>query len=260
MKHKITKGTTLFFVAVSALFTIMTLHIKPIQLKAKVFVYEYKKDVVSRHVEDYISAPQTIIDKAMLDMSSVKESPGVYPASINYMKRAYRFTIKVVEPIKPMAKAKRVQLHVNPNTEVWANDVLTILDKTRKIHAYFLNEDGSLVSHKAFSTDGQYIENLIAKDQTGNRSPKFRVKIIVGRLGDKPILEGVDEITIKVGSVFDPMQGVNAYNNDNQDITKNIVIIGNTVNTKEKGIYEVIYKVVDDNNLMTQRSRKVIVR
>ena len=62
--------------------------------------------------------------------------------------------------------------------------------------------------------------------------------------GYKPVINGVDNIRVKKGSYFYPLDGVSAYDAENGDLTSNISVKGN-VDTNKVGEYELIYSVAD---------------
>ncbi len=53
------------------------------------------------------------------------------------------------------------------------------------------------------------------------------------------------DVTLTVGHKFDPMEGVTAMDKEDGDITKDIKVIENNVDTEKAGDYKVIYKVTD---------------
>ncbi|MDU7550081.1 MAG: NPCBM/NEW2 domain-containing protein, partial [Clostridium perfringens] len=75
---------------------------------------------------------------------------------------------------------------------------------------------------------------------------------------DKPILTG-EEVALNIGDSFDPLQGMVANDPEDGDITKNIKVINNNVNTKRGGNYVVSYEVTDSHGNKTTLDRKVSV-
>lgn len=67
-----------------------------------------------------------------------------------------------------------------------------------------------------------------------------------------------ENITIKKGSTFDPLQGVKAIDNG-KDITTSIVVEENNVNTRRTGKYEVRYSVTDLAGNTTEKTIIVTV-
>ncbi|MDU3338066.1 DUF5011 domain-containing protein [Paraclostridium bifermentans] len=66
--------------------------------------------------------------------------------------------------------------------------------------------------------------------------------------------------TIKVGDTFNPLDGVTAIDKEDGNITKDIKVIKNIVDTSEVGIYKVTYKVTDSKGASTTKSILVTVR
>ena len=69
----------------------------------------------------------------------------------------------------------------------------------------------------------------------------------------KPVISGVENITIKQGSDFKIMEGVTATDKEDKDLTESIKVTGE-VNTNIPGKYELTYEVTDsDNNTVTAK-------
>lgn len=73
-----------------------------------------------------------------------------------------------------------------------------------------------------------------------------------------PVIFGVDDITVNVGSDFDPLSGVSAIDDLDGDITTELVITEN-VDTTTSGVYLVRYDVSDSQNNQTIELRYVTV-
>jgi|AKYZ01.1.fsa_nt_gi hypothetical protein len=258
VKNKIIATVTLFFMTTSILLIILALNIIPLQLKLEVFRFELDEEI-STNVADYINAKSSVIEQAQLNLSEVKNEVGVFPASVTYMGEVYPFFIKIVDTTIPVVKLKQVQFNISVGTTLEANDLLETIEESAGVIAYFDDEDGALVTSKEFATNGSYIENIIVKDRSGNQVAKLRVKIVVGDNGEIPTLSGIEEVTLTVGMTFDPLSGVIATDGKGNDISHKVEILNNSVNTQVAGIYEVIYKVTNDNGNYVQRSRRVVV-
>lgn len=74
-----------------------------------------------------------------------------------------------------------------------------------------------------------------------------------------PVIHAEDK-TIEVGDKFNPMYGVSAIDKEDGNITKDIKVIKNTVDTSEVGIYKVIYKVTDSKGASNTKPILVTVR
>ncbi|QOR62854.1 choice-of-anchor O protein [Sulfurovum sp. ST-21] len=74
-----------------------------------------------------------------------------------------------------------------------------------------------------------------------------------------PIISYTEPTVILQGSNFDPLDGVTAWDDIDGDITDEIVIVSNDVNTSAVGIYTVIYRVADTAGNITTATRSVSV-
>ncbi|MDH2335951.1 NPCBM/NEW2 domain-containing protein [Clostridium perfringens] len=101
---------------------------------------------------------------------------------------------------------------------------------------------------------------LVAKDggngNAGDHADWADAKVYT--TSDKPILTG-EEVALNIGDSFDPLQGMVANDPEDGDITKNIKVINNNVNTKRGGNYVVSYEVTDSHGNKTTLDRKVAV-
>ena len=73
-----------------------------------------------------------------------------------------------------------------------------------------------------------------------------------------PIIRGIDNITLKVGDKFDPLNKVVARDEEDGDITDKITVLGK-VDTTKAGNYTITYQVTDRNKNTVKYNRTVIV-
>lgn len=92
-------------------------------------------------------------------------------------------------------------------------------------------------------------------DSDGNTTTVTRVITVTNQL---PVIKGLDEIVIKQGETLDLLSGVIASDEEDGDITKDLVITG-VVNINKEGSYLLLYKVVDSDGNTTEIERVVIV-
>ena len=83
-------------------------------------------------------------------------------------------------------------------------------------------------------------------------NPKMEV------LNHIPTINANDK-TLTVGDEFDPYQDVTAMDEEDGNLTSNIEILNNTVDTSKAGTYEVTYKVTDSKGASTIKTIKVNV-
>lgn len=258
MKKKIIGIVLTFFVVVSTLLTIFAFRITPVTLKRDTFVYEYGTPI-SNNPADYVNANANVINEVQLNFSNLKNEIGVYKVSASYAGVEFPFYIKIQYTTKPVVTLKQVVFNVNLNEEISALNLIDKVDDQSEVIAYFLEDDGTKNTTLKFTKKGSYIVNILVEDVVGNQAAKLRAKIVVGSLGNHPTLEGIDDVEIVQGTHFDIMEGVKASDGNGNDITHQIKILKNTVNTEEVGTYEVIYSITNSQGNNIQRTRKVEV-
>lgn len=75
---------------------------------------------------------------------------------------------------------------------------------------------------------------------------------------DDPVLCGIEDIEIEVGSAFDPLAGVTVCDGTDGGQSYEITVSG-TVNTDFAGIYELIYSATGSSNMTITATRRVSV-
>lgn len=74
-----------------------------------------------------------------------------------------------------------------------------------------------------------------------------------------PVISAKDQ-TLTVGDKFNPLDGVTASDKEDGDLTKNIEVISNDVNTEKAGTYHVTYKVTDTQGASVEKTITVTVQ
>lgn len=78
-------------------------------------------------------------------------------------------------------------------------------------------------------------------------------------LNEVPVIKAEDK-TLTVGDKFDPMDGVTAADKEDGDLTDQIEIAKNTVDTSKAGLYSVTYEVTDKDGASVEKSINVVVK
>ena len=92
-------------------------------------------------------------------------------------------------------------------------------------------------------------------DSDGNTITATRVITVTNQL---PVISGLDKIVTKKGKPVDLSAGVNASDEEDGNITNNIVRTGN-VDINKEDVYKLTYKVTDSDGNTTQAERVVVV-
>ncbi|MBC1227037.1 LPXTG cell wall anchor domain-containing protein [Listeria booriae] len=106
------------------------------------------------------------------------------------------------------------------------------------------------------SQEGTYHVTYSVTDSDENTTTKEITVTVTSN--DAPTIEATDH-TLKKGSKFDPMSEVSAADKEDGDVTKDIKITANDVDTSQEGTYHVIYSVTDSDENTTTKEITVTV-
>ncbi|MDQ0460400.1 hypothetical protein QOZ91_001923, partial [Clostridium sardiniense] len=149
---------------------------------------------------------------------------------------------------------------------------------TVEIKNNIIDIDGSVVTPKHISDAGKYDLNTkkikwINIYASTTRTYTFDKEIKIGNAlcnfsgqvsqpiryeNTVPVITAENKI-IKAGSKFDLMVGVSATDKEDGNVTKDIKVIENTVNTNKPGTYKVVYEVTDSQGAKTRKTIIVTV-
>ncbi|MBO5478900.1 MAG: polysaccharide deacetylase family protein [Clostridia bacterium] len=123
------------------------------------------------------------------------------------------------------------------------------------------NYDENLVDKVQISKEeiGETEYNIIytVEDNSGNKATKIRKVYIVDDVPPVITLNGNESMQILLNSTYKE-KGATAIDEKDGDLTSKIEITG-SVNTSKEGTYAITYKVADNSNNETTKTRKVVV-
>ncbi|MFQ8922905.1 MAG: immunoglobulin-like domain-containing protein, partial [Clostridium paraputrificum] len=172
--------------------------------------------------------------------------------------------VTVVTNDKPVIKANNVTIKENTPINLLTDDVigLTATD----------TEDGNITNKVTVKNDGglnvndpqpgTYSVTYTVTDRDNNTTDKTITVTVNPKLtviNKVPIITANNKV-IKVGDVFNPLEGVTAHDDEDGDIklTEDNVI-ENTVNVNNPGTYKVVYEVTDSQGAKTRKTITVVV-
>ena len=112
---------------------------------------------------------------------------------------------------------------------VYNGNFLPIIDKITSNGKIYLKVEYKIVGNVNYG----YIDSTIAN-----------ISYTLDYINMKPVINASDKVVV-IGNEFNPMDGVEAIDNEDGNITSKITIISNNVNTNVLGTYEVVYSVTD---------------
>ncbi|WP_099222977.1 immunoglobulin-like domain-containing protein [Listeria costaricensis] len=165
--------------------------------------------------------------------------------------KAFYFSGQVVQPLEwtPVIHAEDTTIHVHDTVDLAA--YATASD----------TEDGDITSNLQFSgtvnneVPGDYPITCTVTDSYGTTTTKTFVVHVVN---DAPVIYA-DDVTVSRFSTFDPLDYASATDLEDGDITSNLKVIDNDVDTSKAGEYHVTYEVTDSTGATTTKTIKVTV-
>ena len=107
------------------------------------------------------------------------------------------------------------------------------------------------------SVPGEYKVTYKVQDSSSLEETKT-IKVTV-KANSAPTINASNK-TLTVGDAFNPKEGVTANDPEDGDLTKNIQVKENTVNTSKTGTYKVVYEVSDSKGKKATKEITVIVK
>ncbi|PZG37670.1 hypothetical protein C1910_10220 [Listeria ivanovii] len=144
------------------------------------------------------------------------------------------------------------ELVLNPNASFDPMSSITATDA----------EDGNITQNVQITNNsvdtskpGSYEVTYQVSDSDSNKAT-FTCTVIVT---EAPVITGDNETVLNPNTPFDPMSSITATDKEDGDLTKNIKVVSNTVDTSTPGTYEVAYKVTDNDGNVSTFTRTVVV-
>lgn len=259
MREKIIIGVISFIGLVSVGLGILLVGISPVQLKRPTFSSQLNDTLITAP-EHYVNANAKVLAECQVVLDDVNPHiSAVYPAYILYQGQKYEFQIVIEDKKIPTIalKDKKAVYECFIGDEFIAADLVDVQDDT-ETNVFFVDSQGQESAKVVLNQNGNFDYFIIAEDSNKNRSSKVRVRFEVGKDTAKPILSGIDPITLKLNADFNPMAGVSAIDNADGDLTAQIVVDGK-VDTHHVGQYLLTYCVSDSNGNEACETRLVTV-
>ncbi|HAX72310.1 MAG TPA: chitinase, partial [Firmicutes bacterium] len=117
-------------------------------------------------------------------------------------------------------------------------------------------EDGDLTASIVLEGEvntqltGEYVLTYSVSDREGLTTTATRIITVKEKENKAPVISGVKDTTITLGEVFNVLDGVTAYDEEDGDLTSSIVVEG-SVDSNVGGRYTLTYSVTDSKGLTT---------
>jgi beta-glucosidase len=169
--------------------------------------------------------------------------------------RSFTFTLlEEIDVTKPVISGtNNVMVYRNATTSLYDILGLSVIDD---VDGDITRNTDKVVFETTYDSSvvGQHTVKVIATDAEGNvQEMEFIITIV------NVASMTYDATPVLVGTEFDPLQDVNVYDIDGTDITSDVVIVSNNVDTSVAGEYEIVYEVVDSLGTTVRFTRLVTV-
>ena len=128
-------------------------------------------------------------------------------------------------------------------------------DITNKVMAIYNNVNTSI--------EGNYHVTYEVVDSDGNKVNKAMMVVVqsedeLNKENTPPIINA-NNITVKKGTYFNPLDGVTALDREDGNLTNNIIIKEDSVNINKSGVYQITYEVTDKKGLSATKTINVTI-
>ncbi|WP_338631801.1 immunoglobulin-like domain-containing protein [Clostridium baratii] len=223
-------------------------------------------NIIKGFNNEFIS-PNNISDNGVYDKSSNK----IKWTNLNMINGVnYSFDHKVTIGIARGNFSGTVSMKVT--NSINEKPVIHAENKTIKVGSKFNLMDGVSATDKE---DGNITNKIKVVESTVNLSKPGTYKVVYEVTdshdektrktitvtvvsNEKPVINGIDNVTIKEGTVFNPMTGVTAKDTEDGTITNKVRVDGK-VDTNKAGKYELTYTITDTDGNTTTVKRVVTV-
>lgn len=244
-------------VAFICLFMVL-FHVTP---KSSYFSYELGESV-SLSKDTYLKGLKWAVNLSKLDLSGVNESKvGNYKAHIKHgFFQKFDYTIEILDTTPPEVEVFSDFVPLLRMEEyVYSNFVSRFSDLSGEVSFSFdTKDDFIVVSNDRKAVFGRRIGDgkidIIASDPSGNKT----VVTIRTFVDDPPIIEGVEEYYVAVGSKVSFSDGVTSYDETDGPIDC-IEVTVDSAYEENVGDYEVLYEAKDSFGFVSSESSTVHV-
>ena len=232
--------------------------VDPVAVKQRQFTYEIHSEIPTT-AENYLNANEKVLENAVINLSDVQiDQIGIYTAYAEYAGKQYPFTIQIRDTEAPIASLIQTKYEIKVGDTLIAADLVKDIQDASEYIVYFDEEDRPKT--KAFTEVKTYNDVfIIVEDIYGNRSNKLRLSVVVSQDNEAPTFSGVDNKVVKLGSLFNALEGVRANDKTDGDLTTSIKVTG-MVDTNTAGSYTLTYTVSDLSGNITTVNRTITVQ
>lgn len=252
MKKRTKWIVLLALVFVVLLFEIILLVLFRVQHKLTYMTVELG-ELVSDDPRDYLDGMEWSLQFTNIDLSQVNQlEVGTYPIHIEHGFRSYECIVKIQDTTAPTLEPKVNPVYVQCGKEYSVNKLIrNVKDESRDVTVTL--SDGS--ETVCFDSCGEKALEIWASDPSGNRA-SINIPLIVD---SAPVFDEFPEYYVAIDSEIDFLDGIDAYDEVDGDVSESIHVDTRFVNLKREGNGKIRYRVTDSYGLTSKKDVMVHV-
>ncbi len=163
-------------------------------------------------------------------------------------------TVHVVDNVPPVVEAVKGPVSLKQGEKVRAEDLILSAEDETETSVSFGDGSEEIVCDE----DGTKTVTVIVTDLGGNETKSEVVLEVESVDITPPVIAGAEDVILKVGENFDPMEGVTASDDRDGDTAVEIVS-GTAPDMTHAGSSSIVYRAVDSSGNETTLTRNVAV-
>ncbi len=231
-------------------------------------INEYSKDLKGSILGDYIynysvsdsDGNQVHVNRMVSYVKKPDNKPVIYGAEDIEVYKGEDF-----DPLEGVTAYDKEDGDLTNKIEVYSKDLkANIIKKGKKYYLLDENKNKTKITKRKAKEifKGEKTFNYSVTDSNDNSDIVDRKVTFVDKgdtTNNKPVIKVDANKKIELGSDFDPLKGVTAYDKEDGDLTSEILVLRNEVDVNKVGNYEVVYEVVDSDLNKVEEISNVVV-
>ncbi len=210
---------------------------------------------ISNDIEDYLRGPIDSLESVTLDTGKVNPNKiGDYKVTCITPKKTFEYTIRVEDTTAPEVKIQEMKCMAIEREYVPSDLIEEVFDYSREIHTYFVVDDKKQET-LCFDKEGTYEFSLCVADASDNIAKQdFTIAF-----ANAPEFYLLDDRYISVGTDFDLMTYVFAYDRKDGILTEDVKVESGGYDCNTAGDYEVTYTVTNSKGVTAKQQIHIYV-
>lgn len=218
-------------------------------------VYELG-DNISRDPADYLQGPEKSVVQGEIDLSQVdRYKAGSYQVSATCGENEYQYEIVIQDTVAPVITPRAERVCLAMDREYSAEELVQSVEDADPRTVLYFQDFGPKQTTVSYHISGSFVCTLTAEDSSGNTA-SVHVPVTVDAA---PIISGVRNIYVVLGSQVDYLEQVVAQDETDGNLTEKIAVDDSEVQLTREGTYRLSYRVENRLGIDTVSYADVVV-